>query len=694
MSTAIYSNWSSSIHSRSSHSFCSECHYGTANGGHPGTVNTGTVNNTVFTTTVASVNGTLAQGAVFCTYCHTGYYPIPHPTNVNAGVTCVGCHTDPVGQGNATGDAHAIQPLPKCIDCHAVAQAQVAPGLVNDNNGVRNIVAEFGKWSHHVTGATLNDAHCAACHMEGKVSNGAIAVDSTKHMVDGNVHLRDTTGGTDNDFQWDPMAPNHSGMDNFCMSCHDSDGANSPMSAQIQAYINANGIAAPGKTASATNPFGDTISNQYDKLQRPAVVNVYDQMNPANNSHHAVRGPRYSGRTRLAGSRQIASPATFTANSSATLPGTRTTIFDSGKFNQLYTPLANAGGEVSPRTGSATLGDDSTLHCGDCHTVGQWKPGSSTNRDGTPTPVAIGAHGSMNEYLLRNSIGTDARHQGIQMTSLTAFAADNATPYLVCYNCHVIAKYGTAAHVGEQVSESNCNTAVNTNTSNQIGADRLNSQYTANWGSNVAGTSMGIDRSNIYGIQCNNCHNSGISAGNIFGGIHGSVDPTYTDGAGNTTKHFRFLPGLGNVMYVPGTRGGITGGTIAYQSYSSKVQTSGISKNKSLKGTYSYITSGVTNDTNWEEKSRIPVGDGVTNWSHNPGAAGCYTIAAPDEPIVAANAEGNGVPAGPPASVNLTDPNGGPLYGVWGGCTDHAQQTGSSVRQPRSGNTSIRPVTY
>ena len=31
---------------------------------------------------------------------------------------------------------------------------------------------------------------------------------------------------------------------------------------------------------------------------------------------------------------------------------------------------------------------------------------------------------------------------------------------------------------------------------------------------------------------------------------------------GNTTKVERFLPGLGNVMHVPGTLGGVTGGTV------------------------------------------------------------------------------------------------------------------------------------
>jgi len=426
-------------------------------------------------------------------------------------------------------------------------------------------------------------------------------------------------------------------------------------------------------------------------LQRPAVVDANSQFNTGNNSHHAVKGKRYSGRSRVSNGGTIADAA-FTANSSATLPGKRTTIYDAGKFNATYVTLANTGGETGLRNGGTKLGDDSTLHCGDCHTVGQWKVASSVNAAGLATPVAIGAHGSNNEYLLRNSIGSDARHQGIQMDA-SAMHADGVTPYLICYSCHAMANYGLASHIGEQVvGENNCDTSTNTNTVNAIGTARLNSQYTMSYGSNVIGTPDGAVNTNIFGIQCNNCHNSGITAGNIFGGIHGSADPTYTDGAGNTTKHMRFLPGLGNVMYVPGTRGGVTGGTTAFQSYSSAVQKSGISVGKRFKGSYPFITGGVTNDANWEEKSRIPVGDGVTGWSHNPGAAGCYTISAGEDELY--NAEGNGVPAGPAASKGLKAPDGTLLYGVWGGCADHSQQSGASVRQPRNTNTSIRPVTY
>jgi cytochrome c5 len=506
--------------------------------------------------------------------------------------------------------------------CHAVPQAQVAPELVNDNNGVRAITTEFAKWSHHVTGVTLNNAHCAACHLEGKISEGAVVVDPTYHMADAMTHLRNAD--TDEDMQWDPATPNHTTMDNFCMSCHDANGATSPMSAKIQAFINSNGIAAQGKTASATNPFGDTISNRYDKMQRPAVVDASSQFNPTNNSHHAVKGPRYSGRTRAAGPRQIASAATFAANSSALLKGARSTIYDAGNFNALYSPLGTDG------TNATGLGDDSTLHCGDCHTVGQWKVGSSDTANGSPTPAAIGAHGSNNEYLLRNTLGTDQRHTQNAFTLSATNVVTYTNPggaFLVCFNCHTYTKYGSIyvgtglntpgsvgqPHAGEYDQQGRCNGVGNTIPfyGYTTGAATDGSQFRSRFDLPVSTTynasqpapyagEQNPDFGNIFGIQCANCHNSGI--GNAFGGIHGSaknqnttlatVNPSvtggaYIDGMGNTVKIERFLPGLGNAMHVPGTLGGFTGGTTV---------------NSTTATPYPYTTGGISNDTNWEQK--------------------------------------------------------------------------------------------
>lgn len=645
-----------------------------------------------------------------CATCHAGNPTPNHATYTGGAInTCGKCHT-----------THNFKLATKgCIGCHSIPQ-NAGAGFVQDNNGVRAIAEEFTKWSHHVTGVTLNDAHCAACHLEGTISAGEVVVDAAKHMANATTHLRNAD--TDADFAWDPAAPNHSGMDTFCMSCHDANGAVSPVSAQIQAYINATpGLVATGKTASPSNPFGDTISNRYDKMQRPAVVDASSQFNTTNNSHHAVKGPRYSGRTRTAGARQIASPATFANNSSATLYGVRSTIYDAGNFNQLYTPLENAGGETAPRTGAATLGDDSTLHCGDCHTVGQWKVGSSTTANGSDTSAAIGAHGSNNEYLLRNSIGTDERHTQnayTQVAGVVTYTNPNGA-FLVCYNCHNYNKYGSilfstgaaGGHVGEYDQQGRCDGIGNTLPFNgyTTGKATDGTQFLsriegpiATYGATPAfapgfplkGTApageQNPDFGNIFGIQCNNCHNSGV--GNGYGGIHGSANNTnatgknvntiataagvtvsggaYIDGMGNVTKTMRFLPGLGNVMYVPGTIAGFTGGTdTAF-------------KNTSTASGGFFRTGGVNNDTNWEQKV------GAQTGSYG---AGCYTLRRPTDSALAVgviaadgtNGQGPSVTGAGGAATDVLD--------TWGACDDHNARPGKGTSMVKK---IVRPVTY
>jgi hypothetical protein len=625
---------------------------------------------------------------------------------------CAGCHqgttVHTIGFAIPPGSAYTASELYNdCVKCHAVPQEQHSPTMVNDNNGVRAVTGEFSKWSHHVTGVTLDKAHCAACHLEGTVKDGAIVVDRKYHMVDDQTHLRNAD--TDADMQWKPLAPNHSTMDNFCMSCHDANGATSPISVKIQAYINGNNKNAAGKTASALNPFGDTISNRYDKMQRPAVIDVSDQFNTTNNSHHGVKGPRYSGRTRLAGPRQIAHPTTFANNSSALMQGVRSTIYDAGNLNQLYTPLENADGEAAPRTGAQTLGDDSTLHCGDCHTVGQWTAGSSTSANGSPTTAVIGAHGSNNEYLLRNSIGTDQRHTQNAFTTsggvVTYTNPDGA--FIVCYNCHNYNKYGSiflatgvvGGHVGEYDAAGRCNGIGNTLPFNgyTTGTATDGTQFLSRFMGPIATYSSPApyageqdpDFGNIFGIQCLNCHNSG--AGNAYGGIHGSarntntvtqtVNPSvkggaYIDGMGNTTKVERFLPGLGNAMHVPGTLGGFIGGTTV---------------NSTTATPYPYTTGGISKDTNWEQKHWQQTAGTVINNATGAvtggvsAGAGCYTL--------------DRTPATGAATNALRGPSvtgvGGPateLLDTWGGCDDHnaAQGNGDHGFVKKI----VRPVTY
>ena len=445
---SIVTAYTASIHKQGESfngSGCANCH----SGSHDATVHASKLNvNAAFITmtsgvTIVSEGSTtvLAKSVIYCTACHKGSHPIPHPTNLNAGVTCAACHTDPLGQNTGTGDAHSIQAMPKCVDCHAVQQAQVAPGLVNDNSGVRAILganSEFAKKSHHIfngVGVAPTDAQCVACHLEGKVVTNygvsSISVDSSVHMTDARIHLRNAH--TDADFTWDPQtaaSSDHTNMDNFCMSCHSATGADSSMSVSIQAYLNANPAFAGAPLATATNPFGDLVSNSYDKQSRVNVVDVADQFNTGNYSHHAVKGKRYTTRNSAtavaswknysAGGGHSTDTAAQGRPSGSFNSSSQKTLYDGGLLGNngtagtKYTPLDTA-------KAGTTIGDDSQLHCGDCHTVGQWKLGSSTNADGSATTGIIGAHGSANEYMLRNSKGTDALH------GLGTF---------ICYNCH------------------------------------------------------------------------------------------------------------------------------------------------------------------------------------------------------------------------------------------------------------------
>jgi hypothetical protein len=621
---------------------------------------------------------------------------------------CAPCHT--VSRIGSIHAAKAPADTLGCVDCHAVAAPKHGAGGVGDNDGVRAVVQEFNKWSHHVTGVNLNDAHCAACHLEGRVSGDAIIVDSTYHMADNKTHLRNAD--TDADIQWNPAAPSFTDMDTFCLTCHDANGATSQMSVRIQTVINAyNTAQGYAFVASATNPFGDSISNQYDKLSRPAVVDAKGQFATGNNSHHAVLGKKYSGRTRTAGAaRAITSPATFAANSSATMPGVRSTIYDAGKFEATYTTLADAAGESGTRNGGTTLGDDSTLHCGDCHTVGQFKPTATTSPEYRYNKVAIGAHGSNNEYMLRNNLGTDEKHTGAKFAGSGNFGSDlgyGNMPYLVCFNCHAFATYGSAfgtsgaGHAAEYDQDGRCNGAAQTinNVYGPVtGLDRLK---TYNADITKYGTTDGNTFGNVFGIQCNNCHNSGVSANNIFGGIHGSKTQTYTDGMGNTSKHFRFLPGLGNSMFVPGTKGGFTGGGLAtFTVYSGNRDGTGtgnttgqtyttlpvrtIVANSGANGSYQYVTGGTSNDLNWEQKSQQPVA-GQTDVQAK--AMGCYTLSPTG--AVASNGTGrNGDPDRLAATNNQQAGRPGPdgtnvMFDNWGGCDDHNGAQGGGTNFTR-----------
>ena len=614
---------------------------------------------------------------------------------------CSHCHT-----ASGVGSIHGamVPTTDDCVFCHEVSAPNHGASLVNDNSGVRAIVPEFRKTSHHIfNGAGVDPAkeQCAVCHLEGlKTAAGTYGgVDQTVHMADGKVHLRNcnttlvgnqdratndgVTFGAGAQYMWDPAAPDHQAMDQFCFSCHNAAGAAS-------AFTISN-------STSPMNPFNDlvtTTANGYDKQGRPGgVVAVFEQFTPTNFSHHGVRGKRYITRsTATAIANGTTNSLTVAGQATPALTGfyasTQQTLFGGGLMTADYTPLGAA----------ATVGDDSTLHCGDCHTVGQWRAvdvGTKYNQ------AVIGAHGSTNEYMLRNNVGTDQIH------GLSSF---------VCFNCHNDKAAGDIRggyYASAFWNQTSSWRAVNSGSAAGVGFFKvhINSLHTSAVGSTtffrwpntlkadgsfvfvdhgkpyessgcigssagipftsytgsvhyiISSTTIGVvgrtnfDNGNITGIGCINCHNSGRTG---FGGIHGSnatyttgwsfatatplpappqyPSPTTNTGYASTQSVYRFMPGMGNYGYVPPNPGFINTTTVGRRSV------------------------GVTGKAAWEWNGGATV------------AGGCYTNNAPNGMVLNGNTN---------AAIN-----GGDNI-QWSGCNHHSadrRDIGGAMRNTTSGN--------
>jgi hypothetical protein len=343
-----------------------------------------------------------------------------------------------------------------------------------------------------------------------------------------------------------------------------------------------------------------------------------------------------------AGTLTFGAPAT--ATTAATPPFTSPTgfigtLFETGKFITAYTTLGTTN----------TIRDTTTNHCGDCHTVGQFRASDVNLAAGSYNKAVIGAHGSGNEYMLRNNQGTDV---------LTPQA-------LVCFNCHADAIYGNFGHEGTNSAEEDCNGDAY-NTAGLVGAARLKPEeglmddvtFQAEL---LAGEYKNTGGGNIFAYKCANCHNA--SDKKTFGGIHGNashdgvtINASYqsysssTVGAPNASvnqlvlvdrKPYRFLPGLGNFRY-----------------------------------------NGGHNEEAWTRKV-------ITNASRQ----GCYTLSGysatgtlPNPGPTKADASGANI------SVRAIAGDNG-ILGSWGACTDHGGSsfTGSGRSTTR---TNLRPLTY
>jgi hypothetical protein len=422
------------------------------------------------------------------------------------------------------------------------------------------VVADFALNSHHVydAGSTgtykLTDNDCAVCHAEAIVaSKGAAPTKSDYNATtnptglhkNGYVNLRnadDTTKWVEYDVNaikaltaatansgnatWKAEMSGQStdvvgaatgtcaiasascskGLDRFCISCHDADGASSAQSV--------------GETnATAKNPFYDSkISNAYDGQQRcnvgtgcaaPGEVvdiasRVHETARTAAGGADTATDRDPAGSARAADGRNDPREGVFSRHAirglSVSVYGTTNTNWDTASYWKNATVWKST----------------SVMGCADCHTS-----------DGVNTTTG-NAHGSTSEYLLKSATGTAAE--------------GTTTATYVCAQCHLSSNYSGGSHTnnGGDFSDVTGNTGT--------------ARYTpeANYG-------------NVYGYGCGHCHGGGMASksgatfptgstgAGGFGTIHGTSQVIGRVTATGTARNaYRFTNGNSMRYYDPG----------------------------------------------------------------------------------------------------------------------------------------------
>jgi len=310
-----------------------------------------------------------------CGFCHG--FP-PAGISSHSGVTsgCATCHTHVNGTDDGFTDPSkhingTVEALANCTDCHDGVPAG-ATYVTRDVVG-----SDFTLSSRHVFGGTVSDYDCIVCHAEGDASqatSGTVATTLLHNNSGGiKVDLRDVDSPGTTAVQWDKNNTNntmYTGLDTFCLSCHDSDGASgiavvgngsavttTPTSAQALGPFNdtdgigTGGAAASGPVKVTGYPSQGNISTDDTLKVRSAVLDVKSQFATGNPSHHAVLGQRY-------------------------------TSVDSNWAQSTWVNTTLKSGDALQ-----TTRETSRLHCADCHTV-------DVNAHGSNTPWMLTASGS------------------------------------------------------------------------------------------------------------------------------------------------------------------------------------------------------------------------------------------------------------------------------------------------------------
>ena len=325
------------------------------------------------------------DGGGICEVCHTSTNhhqtdgSAPGGQSHNDDKICTSCHTHP--GDTAADDAFRDHLLSAtCIGCHT--------GVPGTTYVTRDVVgSDFTQASRHVFGVTPDNWDCIVCHKEGDetaAEAGNASYNASLHPLGNDiVDLRDVDNASGAGWTWDKYdgtcangsydnitdcIDNSStwtwstdqmltDMDDFCMTCHDADGASDiAVNSGGTAIVLGDG-ACTGSGELACTPFNDALrtpgtpggtAGDVIPTERDEVLDVRIQFAPGNPSHHAVEINAYNS----------------------------TSAWGAGAW---------ASWILKNDTQITTVRETANLHCADCHTVD------------------YNAHGGVNGYMLQAS---------------------------------------------------------------------------------------------------------------------------------------------------------------------------------------------------------------------------------------------------------------------------------------------------
>ena len=514
-----------------------------------------------YTNTAPKANSHVAHGSKTCDICH---YPTTHDgatifdrtkhvnmsydignaastlgysagtlgaDGIPAGGTCsgtFGCH----------GDYQWGGPSMTCVSCHSAVlggRRQItATGTQADGSG-GSTGGDFVRSSRHVSNGTTSQIvlkwDCIVCHLEGNPSTGATSSDHAM-TTNADVNLRNVDSYAAG-WIWNGSGTvdttMRNNMDNFCLGCHDSNGASTI------AVNNSNSGIATGATVSTTvrtvTGAGNSNTLSASMAQRPfntndTLQNARDTATTGNNGTTvgAFRLSSY-GRVLNVKSQFNSGGASGTGwashhnlNVFSLRYGTRNTTAWPQAAWTTYT--TKEGVVINDNTNG---GEKAGLHCSDCHL-------NEAN-----------AHGAASSWYMLAGSNTASDDDVVPTTS----GAHVTTSEVSCFRCHNSAVYATDGGSGTS------------------GAVHDHDTRCANLDV-VTGTAIEAP----FGNACHGCHGGygdtaqavnkdpiGTGSATVgrgsLGSIHGNNE-TYNPAAGtNSSKRYRFMSGASMRYYNP-----------------------------------------------------------------------------------------------------------------------------------------------